>query len=353
VRLCGRQVRPPPADLLVHCFLSIMASSREAVLLKQQDGAREPLAGNFALLSAHMFLRVTVGCCNMATEPMHAVAMCGGDVTAAMALLASSSGLTGLLQFVLNPTFGTLSDRFGRRPFFFVGPAWNCVGNLLIALNPRRRALFFVLRAVGKTLQTLSGSTITMAALSDCATGEQLTAWSAWLGSAACAGVIVGGLLETTILLCTPTSGSAAAASRAVYLFMSALGLGHTLLLALFLRETLPPSQRSTAPLTFQTPFDMLQLFCRGRTLRLASLSCGFACFADGSNLNDIDQMWIKQDVHDMGTLANSVCPVCQVDKSDAISHCNGDLCSRHFALRCTSVHHVLCTTAYFAQLWS
>ena len=33
-----------------------------------------------------------------------------------MRLLALISSSSGLLQFFLNPTFGTLSDRFGRRP---------------------------------------------------------------------------------------------------------------------------------------------------------------------------------------------------------------------------------------------
>eukprot|EP01047_Picozoa_sp_COSAG01_P096566 COSAG01_NODE_27045_length_696_cov_0.973199_2_plen_47_part_01 len=30
------------------------------------------------------------------------------------------------------------------------------------------------------------------------------------------------------------------------------------------------------------------------------SASCGLACFADGGNLNDIEQMWIANDVTDM-----------------------------------------------------
>ena len=38
-------------------------------------------------------------------------------------------------------------------------------------------------------------------------------------------------------------------------------------------------------------PPGMLRLFRSGRCLRLAALSCGFGCFADGANLNDIDQV--------------------------------------------------------------
>ena len=74
----------------------------------------EDVRRKLLLINAHMFARVTVGCSNMASEPLHAVALCGGDVSAGMAVLSLVSGLSGLLQFVLNPTFGTLSDRYGR-----------------------------------------------------------------------------------------------------------------------------------------------------------------------------------------------------------------------------------------------
>lgn len=254
------------------------------------------------LINAHMFMRVTVGCTNMASEPVHCIRMCGGDPTAAMQLLATSSMASGLVQWALNPTFGKLSDRYGRRPFLLVGPIWNTLGNFLIAMNPNNRLAFAVLRVIGKTLQTLSGSTTSMAALSDCASGDRLTFWSAWLGSAACVGVILGGWIETAILAVRGVD-----ATQTVFLTMSAMGAVHTLMVALFLKETLPLDERKTDPPRFQSPLGMFKLFTNGQALRLAALSCGFACFADGANLNDIDQMWIKSDVDDMGMAANSV----------------------------------------------
>ena len=153
---------------------------------------------------------------------------------------------------------------------------------------------------VGKSVQTLSGSTTSMAALADCAKGERLTVWSAYVSSAACTGVILGGLLETAILLRGYTA-------RATYAFMSACGLAHTLIVLALLRETLPPSQRSSERSSFKSPLGCFKLFRHGSRLRLAALSCAFGNFADGANLNDIDQMWIKQDVTDMGLKANSV----------------------------------------------
>jgi hypothetical protein len=184
--------------------------------------------------------------------------------------------------------------------------------------------LFTVLRVVGKTLQTLSGSTTSMAALSDCASGDRLTFWSAWLGSAACVGVIIGGWIETAILalrgqgkdapsfcaiftlnasfyqdrlgtnirsLTQKRSGVSLGATQTVYLTMSAMGAVHTAMVALLLQETLPKEERKADPPRFQSPLGMFKLFSNGRSLRLAALSCSFACFADGANLNDIDQV--------------------------------------------------------------
>ena len=85
-------------------------------MLGLEPEAGEPL-GKIFLINAHFFLRVMVGCSNMASEPVHAVAMCGGDATTAMRLLASSSALSGLLQWALNPTFGKLSDRYDAHCF--------------------------------------------------------------------------------------------------------------------------------------------------------------------------------------------------------------------------------------------
>ena len=64
-----------------------------------------------------------------------------------MRLLALISSSSGLLQFFLTPTFGTLSDRFGRKPFLLIGPAWNTIGNALIAYT-QSPSLFMVLRVV-------------------------------------------------------------------------------------------------------------------------------------------------------------------------------------------------------------
>ena len=55
--------------------------STEPLDAKESTMDDEPL-GKLLLINLHMFLRVTIGCSNMASEPVHAVALCGGDVAA-------------------------------------------------------------------------------------------------------------------------------------------------------------------------------------------------------------------------------------------------------------------------------
>eukprot|EP01052_Picozoa_sp_SAG31_P009997 SAG31_NODE_535_length_14348_cov_11.339603_20_plen_148_part_00 len=129
-----------------------------------------PTPGRLLLLiNAHMFLRVAISCQILAAEPLLITAMMG-DPSVAMRVLAACSGASGFLQFALNPTFGTLSDTFGRKLFFEVGPAWCIIGDALIGLFPSSVSVFAVCRVLNRTMRTLSGSTVSSAALSDCAT---------------------------------------------------------------------------------------------------------------------------------------------------------------------------------------
>ena len=250
-------------------------------------------------ISFHMLLRVTIGCMGLAAEPLFVSDLCAGDASRAMRLLAQTSGASGLLQFLLNPTFGTMSDTFGRKAFFMVGPLTNAVSNLLSALFPTNMPLFAVLRVVSKALATLSGSTVCAAALSDCAKGDALSAASARLGSCASLGVVIGPLMGTAML-------GRGMPVTSVYLVQSIAGFAHAAIVASLINETLPVSERRPF-VGFTNPFSFLKLFQNGKKLGLMSASCGLACFADGGNLNDIEQMWIANDVMDMGLRANSL----------------------------------------------
>jgi MFS family permease len=203
----------------------------------QQQQQQQRQQSSLNRISLHMLLRVTIGCMGLAAEPLFVRNLCGGDASRAMRLLAQTSGASGLVQFVFNPTFGTLSDTFGRRVFFMVGPLTNAIGNLLASLFPSNLPLFACTRVICKAMATLSGSTVCAAALSDCASGDALSVAHARLGSCASLGVVLGPLMGTAML-------GRGMAVTSVYLVQSLAGFLHAAIVAFLIRETLPRSDR-------------------------------------------------------------------------------------------------------------
>ena len=164
-------------------------------------------------LHIHMLVRVFQSCQNIQGEPQIALDLCRGDVSSAMRLLAATTTVGGLVQFLANPTLGGASDTFGRkvRPehqrtpersqrclhlrrigtdqlrcaaalrcpmplqnFLRIGPFFNIISNSCIALFPSNYWMFVVFRTLDDAFTTLSGSTTTSAAISDCAKGPEL-----------------------------------------------------------------------------------------------------------------------------------------------------------------------------------
>ena len=118
-------------------------------------------AKNIQRLYIHMFARVFNACQNIQGEPQIVLDLCRGDVSASMRLLATTSTAGGLLQFLMNPSIGGLSDTYGRKAFLRIGPLFNIVSNATIALFPSNFWAFCVLRTLDDALTTLSCSTTT------------------------------------------------------------------------------------------------------------------------------------------------------------------------------------------------
>lgn len=50
-----------------------------------------------------------------------------GNAAAAGSLLASTMAASGLVEFLVGPSFGKLTDSFGRRIFFYAYPVYGLV----------------------------------------------------------------------------------------------------------------------------------------------------------------------------------------------------------------------------------
>ena len=101
---------------------------------------------------------VTLLCLPIQAEPMLFKALTAGDITRSAQLLSLGTATGGLVEFLINPTVGKLSDTHGRKMFMLIGPLYNAIGNILVALFPSNFAICFANRALTLALTTLSGS---------------------------------------------------------------------------------------------------------------------------------------------------------------------------------------------------
>ena len=91
---------------------------------------------NEKVILLHMFANVTGICMLLQARPALILRALKGDATALAKRLTMASSAVGVLELLLNPIAGQLSDRYGRRPFLLLSPVFNMVNKMLVSLNP-------------------------------------------------------------------------------------------------------------------------------------------------------------------------------------------------------------------------
>jgi MFS transporter, DHA1 family, tetracycline resistance protein len=120
----------------------------------------------------------------------------GGSVEAASHAVGWLGALYALMQFVLSPILGSLSDRFGRRPVILVSLLGSALDYLLLAWAPSLAWLF-----VGRIISGITAANFSAASayIADVTSPEKRAAGFGMIGAAFglgfIAGPAVGGLL--------------------------------------------------------------------------------------------------------------------------------------------------------------
>jgi len=111
---------------------------------------------------------------NLASDTALITAACGGDAARAAPLIAATSSVSGLIEFLLNPVLGKLADAAGRKGVYYIGPVVSGVVMSLAVLLTRGRSLPVLLahRACGWALLSQSCSFIVPITISDMFTGQ-------------------------------------------------------------------------------------------------------------------------------------------------------------------------------------
>jgi MFS family permease len=226
---------------------------------------------------ASIFLSITTSCAALQAEPILMARLCGGDVARSAVLLSSSATVSGLLGLLVNQAGGRMSDAIGRKPLFYVGPLFSLLQGLAVFANARSASPSLALLLVSRTLRlclgTFSSSVMCMASLSDLAEGKQLSIANSVLWACSGLGVIVGPLLEGTILGRGGTGGE-----HVSYLLTAVVAGVHCLFTAVVTGETLPTTERKSFTMQGFNPLGFMKLFrpstpsCLKKLVLVASL---------------------------------------------------------------------------------
>lgn len=109
-----------------------------AAFSKELTDGEKSSASKIVLTSA-FFQWVTIYICAQAETQLYV--QLAGTPAAAGSLLASTMAASGLVEFLVGPSFGKLTDCFGRRIFFFVYPVYGLVMWTAMAAFPVSRVL--------------------------------------------------------------------------------------------------------------------------------------------------------------------------------------------------------------------
>ena len=168
--------------------------------------------------------------------------------------------VTAAIEFLINPTIGQLSDRFGRKKFLLLAPYANIVLKSWVILQPSLVSLS-VERIICDGLRTLAGSTLGMAMATDIVPRSELAQTGANLSVCLGIGLIASPIISSFL---SPIGTFKAAVAMAVVQLLTDTFL---------MKESLRPEDRKPS-WSVQQPFALTKLFTQNRQLtKLATVA--------------------------------------------------------------------------------
>jgi MFS family permease len=86
-------------------------------------------------LYLNMVMNVAGICLLLQGRPEMVLRNSGGNLDKMAGMLSLMSSGVGVLEFLLNPTAGRLSDRYGRKPFLLASPVINAVLKMTVVFS--------------------------------------------------------------------------------------------------------------------------------------------------------------------------------------------------------------------------
>jgi len=214
-----------------------------------------------------------------------------GDSARAGALLAATSSAGGLIEFVCNPVIGRMTDDYGRKWVYYIGPLVSGIGMSIAVLLTQGKSLPVLLlhKAACWSLISMSLSFIGPVTISDMYSGQELGIRTVKMFGSIGLGVIVAPALGALIMQRTGERGPMNVFK--LRLVFAALQL---LYVHRFIPETLLAERRRPFSISDVNPFSFVRLFQKSHTLRVLAAALFFNCCVEGKNIVPLLQTWMN-----------------------------------------------------------
>eukprot|EP00300_Choanocystis_sp_HF-7_P034591 c47446_g1_i1.p1 GENE.c47446_g1_i1~~c47446_g1_i1.p1 ORF type:complete len:414 (-),score=64.99 c47446_g1_i1:37-1278(-) len=242
-------------------------------------------AKNVQVLLMSSLGTITSICVLFQATPMIVLQHCKGNSQLALERLNQMASAAAFLQFLLNPVFGGLSDKYGRKIFLMIAPIVTALCRfLVVAAPPRHRIVFITIGRILTGALIPAFLTSLRASFVDMYAGDSPTLSNlggkcqASLCGALVLGATIGGRLTATNMYLP-------------YAASGVLGVAVLAAIAGWYKETLPPEKRKP----FETRLKLLSfvdLFSLG--LPIAAASAATALMAFPENMGDVLPMYLK-----------------------------------------------------------
>ncbi len=196
--------------------------------------------------------------------------------------------LYSLMQFLIGPTIGRLSDKYGRKPLLFWTTAGAVLSHVLLGMADSLW-LVIIARLIGGIAAANTG--VAFAYVADVSTGSERAKSMGILGSAfsfgfmfgpAMGGILAGPDVETANFMLPAFSAAAMASIAAISVLV-------------FLPESLKPEERSSATGADQIPMmSQLRTTFSQATMVILSLMA-FLVYVSWSTLLSIFALWVNR----------------------------------------------------------
>jgi len=251
----------------------------------ESDNEKESKDRKIRALKMSCFQAVIQHCCILQAEATLVNQLANGNSTDMAKMLGNTAGAVGILGLFVNQFGGKLSDQIGRRPGLLIGPLVNFISGMLIVGNPRNKSIVLACRMLRLIFTTFSGAVMGQAALSDMASGKELSMIMNEINTCLGAAVIIAPTLEKIII---SLSGNNPLYS---YLFQALSAAATFIINYNFIGETLDPTKAVKFTPADANPFNFVKIFTRGskalqKLLVISTLQTAIA------NISDTEEVW-------------------------------------------------------------